>query len=126
MPAKKIINISASPITMQAELNDTKTAQLIWDSLPFNGKANTWGEEIYFGISLKTDEEKPQEVVQLGDLGYWVPGTAFCIFFGKTPVSRGDEIRPYSPVTVIGKLLGDPKVFKKVKDGTRILIEKVE
>jgi len=122
----KKIKITAIPISMLAELNETKTAKLIWDSLPINGKASTWGDEIYFGISLKAEDEKPQEVVQLGDLGYWVPGTAFCIFFGKTPSSRGDEIRPYSPVTVFGKLLGDPKEFKKVKDGTRIVIERVE
>lgn len=125
MPQRKI-RINASPISILAELNNTKTADLIWKALPINGKTNTWGEEIYFGIAIKAEDEKPQEVVQLGDLGYWVPGTAFCIFFGKTPSSRGDEIRPYSPVTVFGKLLGDPKELKQVKDGTRILIEKAE
>jgi len=125
MPGGKI-KITASPVSMEAELNETKIAQLIWNSLPINGKANTWGEEIFFGIAIKSEEENPQEVVQLGDLGYWVPGTAFCIFFGKTPSSRGDEIRPYSPVTIIGKLLGDPKEFLKVKDGTRVIIEKAE
>jgi hypothetical protein len=125
MPGKKI-KITASPVSMEAELNETKIAQLIWDSLPFNGKVSTWGEEIYFGIAIKAEEENPQEVVQLGNLGYWVPGTAFCIFFGKTPSSRGNEIRPYSPVTVIGKLLGNPKEFLKVNEGTRVIIEKAE
>ncbi|MFB3896868.1 MAG: cyclophilin-like fold protein [bacterium] len=122
--AGKKIKISAGHVFMLAELNDTKIAHLIWDALPFNGKANTWGEEIYFGINLKAENENPQEVVQLGDLGYWVPGTAFCIFFGKTPSSRKDEIRPYSPVTVFGKLIGDPKVFLNVPDGVRIVVEK--
>jgi uncharacterized protein len=119
------IKITVGPVSMLAELNETKIAKLIWDSLPYNGKVNTWGEEIYFGISLKVENENPQEVVQLGDLGYWAPGTAFCIFFGKTPSSRADEIRPYSPVTVFGKLLGDPKAFLKVQDGSRIVVEKV-
>ncbi|MDI6785006.1 MAG: cyclophilin-like fold protein [bacterium] len=125
MPAKRI-KISASPVSMEAELNETKIAESIWNSLPINGKVNTWGEEIYFGIAIKAEDELPQEVVQLGEIAYWVPGSAFCIFFGKTPSSRGDEIRPYSPVTVFGKLLGDPKEFKKVMEGTRILIEKAE
>lgn len=124
--AGKKIRINAKPVTMLAELNETKIAELIWNALPINGKVNTWGEEIYFGISIKAEDEKPQEVVQLGDLGFWVPGTAFCIFFGKTPSSRGDEIRPYSPVTVVGKLLGDPKELLKVTDGTRIILEKAE
>jgi uncharacterized protein len=119
------IKITVGAVSMLAELNETKIAKLIWDSLPFNGKVNTWGEEIYFGIDLKAENENPQEVVQLGDLGYWVPGKAFCIFFGQTPSSRKDEIRPYSPVTVFGKLIGDPKAFLKVPDGARIVVEKV-
>ncbi|MCX7918530.1 MAG: cyclophilin-like fold protein [bacterium] len=123
---RKKIKITAEPVSMLAELNETKTAELVWNALPITASANTWGEEIYFRIPVKTTDEKPQETVQLGDIGYWVPGNAFCIFFGKTPSSRGDEIRPYSPVTVIGKLLGDPKEFLKVKDGTNIIIEKAE
>ena len=89
------------------------------------GKGNLWGEEIYFSIPVKTGSEKgAREVVSAGELGYWPPGNAFCIFFGPTPASRGDEIRAASAVNIIGKVLSDPKVFLKVKDGAKITLEK--
>lgn len=121
----KRIRITAGPVTMEAELNDSQTAQLIWEALPIEARGNTWGDEIYFSIPVEADLENSQGVVELGDLAYWPPGTAFCIFFGPTPMSQGDEIRPASPVNVIGKLRGDPKAFKQVKSGTAIKIEQL-
>ena len=88
-------------MTIDAALNDTETAAMIWDALPIEASANTWGDEIYFGIPVSRQARKMgQEIVGLGELGYWPPGSAFCLFFGPTPMSRGDEIRPASPVTV--------------------------
>jgi uncharacterized protein len=118
----KKIQISVGAIEAEAELNDTRTAQAIWETLPIKGRANLWGDEIYFSIPLSLKLEAGQELVSIGDLGYWPDGNAFCIFFGPTPVSQGDEIRPASPVTVFGKVIGDAKVFKKVATGTRITI----
>ena len=120
---KKKIQIRAGNVAATAMLNDTDTAEAIWDALPIEAGANTWGDEIYFSIPVRLETERGQEVVELGDLGYWEPGSAFCIFFGLTPVSRGSEIRPASEVTVFGKVEGDPKVFKQVSSGTRIVIE---
>ena len=120
--AKKI-KIRVGEIEMEAELNDSQTAQAIRKALPIKASANTWGEEIYFSIPVKCEEEKAQEVVSLGDLGYWPPGTAFCIFFGRTPLSQGEEIRPAGPVNIVGKVLGDPKEFKKVRSGSPVTIE---
>jgi len=120
------IRITAGDVSVTASLNDSKTAEAIWNALPIEARANTWGEEIYFGIPVHLKEENAQAVVELGDLGYWPPGHAFCIFFGRTPVSQGNEIRPASPVNVFGKIEGDPTVFTKVRDGERIIIEKVE
>lgn len=109
-----------------AEFTDESpnTAQAIWDALPLEAKADTWGDEIYFSIPVEAEAENPKEVVGMGDLGYWPPGNAFCIFFGPTPMSRGDEIRPASPVNVFGKVEGDPRVFKSVASGDPIRIEK--
>jgi hypothetical protein len=111
---------------MEAVLTDENpdTAKKIWEALPIEARANTWGDEIYFGVPVDADPENPREVVELGDLGYWPPGNAFCIFFGRTPASRGDEIRPASAVNVFGKVEGDPKVFKMVRSGERVRIER--
>ena len=118
------INITAGSVTVSASLNDTETASMIWDALPIEASASTWGDEIYFGIPVAAGEEMGQEVVELGELGYWPPGSAFCMFFGPTPMSRGDEIRPARPVTVIGRMHGDVTVLKRVPAGAPVLIER--
>ena len=124
--AKRIRVTTPSTGEVYAELSDEspRTVQAIWAALPIEARANTWGDEIYFSIPIEVEAENPREVVELGDLGYWPPGSAFCIFFGPTPASRGAEIRPASPVNVFGRILGDPKVFKKVKGGERVHIER--
>src|SRR5919108_603325 len=113
----RAIRIIAGDLVAAAELNETKTATAIWTALPIEARGQTWGDEIYFGIGIRADAEAPQEVVALGDLGDWPPGSAFCIFFGPTPMSQGNEIRPASPVTVVGRVAGDATVFKKVTAG---------
>jgi len=121
----KKIRILVSDLKLEAEMNESKTSQLIWEALPIEAKANLWGEEIYFAIPVKTGlETGSREVVSVGELGYWPTGNAFCIFFGPTPASRGNEIRAASAVNIIGKVLGDPKVFLKVKEGVKITLEK--
>ena len=122
--SERAIKITAGSVTVSASLNVTDTAATIWDALPIEASASTWGDEIYFAIPVSAGEEMGQEVVELGDLGYWPPGSAFCMFFGPTPMSRGDEIRPASPVTVIGRMHGDPTVLKRVPSGAPVLIER--
>ena len=128
-PTEKVperrIRITAGQVSATAVLHLSPTADAIWSALPIEARANTWGDEIYFSIPVKAALEKDaQEVVQLGDLGYWPPGTAFCIFFGPTPTSHGDEIRPASAVNIVGKVQGDPKAFKQVASGAKIVIER--
>jgi len=124
---KKIKIVTEAAGTVEAEIiedRNPKTAYAVWSNLPIEAEVNTWGEEIYFSVPVRVGREKAQETVELGDLGYWPPGNAFCIFFGLTPASRRGEIRPASAVNVFGKILGDPKIFKKVKSGDKIRIEK--
>ena len=116
----KAIRISAGGVEVRAQLNESETARLIWEALPIEAPASTWGDEIYFEIPVACGEEDPREVVELGDLGYWPPGSAFCIFFGPTPASRGDEVRPASAVNIIGKVQGDAKVLKAVRSGETV------
>ncbi len=118
------IRIKAGNIEVTAELNETKTAGAIWDALPIKARANRWGDEIYFSIPVSQEAEDAQELVSLNDLGYWPPGTAFCLFFGPTPISKGQEIRPASPVNVFGKIIGDAKVLKQVASGVEVTVEK--
>ena len=118
----KKIQIKAGSIAVLAELNDTKTAQAIWRALPFKSHVNLWGEEIYFPIPLSLELEDGQEVVSIGDLGYWPEGNAFCIFFGPTPVSQVGEIRPASAVTVFGRITSDAAILKQVRSGTEITV----
>ena len=120
------LRITAGPVQLDAALNDTQTAQSVWAALPIAAAANTWGEEIYFGIPVNAALEQGREVVELGDLGYWPPGRAFCIFFGPTPASRGAEIRPASAVTIIGRVSGDATLFRPVRAGMTVTIERIE
>lgn len=122
----RTIRITAGGVAALADLNDTHTAQAIWEALPIRAQASTWGDEIYFEIPVRMGTEKGQAVVDMGDLGYWAPGRAFCVFFGLTPASRGEEIRPASPVTVVGRVRGDATVFRRVRDGEEILVERAE
>ena len=92
--------------------------------MPIKAHVNLWGEEIYFSIPVSLDLEAGKKLVSIGDLGYWPQGKAFCIFFGPTPISRGNKIRPASPVTVFGRVSGDATVFKQVASETEIIVER--
>jgi hypothetical protein len=118
------ITIRIGPLEMQAELNDTQTARQIAEALPIKARANTWGEEIYFSIPVQSDlEASACDVVEVGDLGYWPPGKAFCIFFGQTPMSKPGEIRPASAVNIIGRVKGDASLFKQVMGAREVMLE---
>lgn len=121
----KKIRIIADQVQMEAELNDSQTAALLWDKLPIKANVSTWGEEIYFAVPVKTDKENAVSVVEEGEIAYWPEGSSFCIFFGQTPMSTPTEIKPASPVNPLGRLLGDPKAWKAVKPGTDIMLEQV-
>ena len=112
-----MISIKAGTIQVRVELNNTRTARALLGILPVKATGNTWGDEIYFDVPLSVQIEDGREVVQMGDVAYWPDGPSLCLFFGRTPASRGDEIRAASPVTVLGRILGDPKVLKSVRSG---------
>lgn len=117
------LKITAGDVLLMATLNDSATAKAIVRALPIEAGANRWGEEVYFSIAVAVGEENPQEVVAVGDIAYWPPGRAFCIFFGPTPASTAGEIRPASPVNVVGRVVGDATLFRRVRDGDRVKIE---
>ena len=121
------IKIIAGNIIAEASLINTSTADAIWNVLPLESKCNLWGDEIYFTVPVSHKLEKEAcEIVEKGDLAYWPQGPAFCIFFGPTPISKGDEIRPASAVNVFGKVIGDPTIFKQVSSDAPVRVEKAE
>ena len=94
--------------------------------MPLNASFNTWGDEIYFTIPVETDlDETAREEVEIGDLGYWPTGKAFCIFFGPTPMSTEGKIIPASAVNIIGRIIGEAKLFKEVMNENRIIIDAI-
>jgi hypothetical protein len=123
----KEIIITAGSVSLPAELNDNPTARQVWDTLPIEGRANVWGDEIYFEIPVRTAQEPDARAdVEVGELGYWPPGNAFCIFFGPTPVSTGERPRAASPVSILGRVLGDATLFREVQGGSLVRITRQE
>lgn len=118
------IRITVGEVALEADLNDTATAAKIGEALPIRTSFNTWGDEIYFSIPVDSElDDSAQEVVEIGDLGYWPPGNAFCIFFGLTPVSEPGRIMPASAVNVIGKVVGDATLFKQAMRAREVVLE---
>ncbi|MEN3185099.1 MAG: cyclophilin-like fold protein [Atribacterota bacterium] len=114
-----------SGVTVEAELKESQLAQSVLAILPFEGRVNTWGKEIYFPIPLQSDMIFPQGLVRKGDIGYWPEGACLCLFFGPTPASlSAEEIRPASDVEVVGQLLGEVDVLEQISSGSVVKIVK--
>lgn len=119
------LRMTIGSVTLDAELFDTPTADAIWNALPFASKAQTWGEEVYFStpVSVKREADA-RDVVQAGELAFWIEGDSIAVGFGRTPISRGDEIRLAARTNIWGRALGDVKQLKSVKAGAAIKLEK--
>jgi len=121
------IEIKFEHLSFHAELNDSPTSNELWKHLPLESQVNTWGEEIYFKIPLYMPQEPDaHEIVAIGELGYWPVGQAFCIFFGPTPVSTDERPRAYSPVNILGKIMGDCEQLKSIQNLEKVRLERLE
>lgn len=126
MSSDRQVQITAGDVTVIATLNDSPTADAVWEALPINARAQTWGDEIYFGIPVEAEnDDYAEETVEMGAVGFWPPGSALCLFFGPTPMSASGEIRPASAVNVLGAIDGDAAVLKSVPGGAAITVERV-
>jgi uncharacterized protein len=124
--SKRQIKMTIGSVVLEAELLDTPTAEAIWNALPFTSKANTWGEEVYFSTPVHVKRESDaRDVVQPGELAFWIEGDSIAIGFGRTPISQGNEIRLAAKTNIWGKAKGDVKQLKSVKSGAAIKVEKV-
>jgi hypothetical protein len=123
--AMRQIKMTIGSVVLEADLLETPTAEAIWNALPFTSRANTWGEEVYFSTPVTVKRESDaRDVVLPGELAFWVEGDSIAIGFGRTPVSRGDEIRLAARTNIWGKALGDVKLLKSVTSGAPIKVEK--
>jgi hypothetical protein len=93
-----------------------RTVDAISRFLPIEGRAAVWQSGVYFEVPLRMGVEKPKERVKKGDIAYWPLGSAFCIFFG--------DMRPHSPVNLMGYVKENIDVFSEVKSGAKIRVEK--
>lgn len=118
------VKIKTDKFEFKAELNESETAKAIYESLPIKAKGFRWGGEIYFSTSVHVEYENPKEIANKGDLAFWPQGNAFCIFFGKTPASLENEIRPASAVNIFGKIISPLDNLNLVKDGETITVER--
>jgi hypothetical protein len=129
MKKKILVRITESE-NIIIELDDTnspKTYTSFLKSLPFSVTAHIWGEEIYTDESPITQpEENAKDLVNLNDVAYWPSGKAICLFFGPTPIGKKGEIKPYSPVNVIGKIINpDKNILSKMNEGTKIIFNEI-
>ncbi|MBM3706952.1 MAG: hypothetical protein FJW69_01215 [Actinobacteria bacterium] len=123
---KREISLKTKKFLIRLALNETKTAESIIKNLPFKSRVNTWGKEIYFTIPVSAKLEKGVEIVEVGTVAYWPPGSALCIFFGKTPASVGEKPQAVSPVTIIGSIkdIKDIENLKQINNGEEIEVNK--
>lgn len=123
MPTEIVVIVE--DLRLHGFLGDSPTAQALAAALPLTARAHRWGEEIYFTVPVAADlDDTARTVVQVGDLGYWPTGKAFCIFFGLTPTSVPGEIRPASAVNLVGRLTDDPGCLTTVAEGAPVRVEK--
>ena len=120
------IRIRVGGVEATAHMLDTPTADAIWEALPLSFRVSTWGKELYGSIPVQAEQETDaSDLVQRGDLAYWPPGNAFCIFFGPTPASQGDEARAASEVNVFGRVEGDHSQFEQIEGSAAIEVEAI-
>lgn len=118
------IVIECGDIRVAAELNDGETSREIVSKLPIEGSVNRWGEEIYFSIPVSRGlEDGARADMEVGEIGYWPAGEAFCVFFGPTPASSGDKPVAASEVTVLGKTADDARALSATKNGDKVTIK---
>ncbi len=111
---RREVTVRVGELEVKAWFDETDTATKVFDVLPITANVNVWGDEIYFTIPVETGLEDAREIVNIGDIAYWPQGNALCVFLGRTPISEADEIRPISPVNVIGGIEGDGGLFQKL------------
>ena len=128
MKKKISIKFTDSGKTAYVELDDSqspKTVKAILDNLPIEVKINRWGDELYTDKTpIVAEEENAQSVVRPLDVAYWPEGNALCLFYGSTPITKSpDKILPYSPVSIVGRIINKDDNLDEFKDHSSVVIK---
>ncbi len=120
------IRIKINGISLEGQLNDSPPARAIAERLPVELIMSRWGDEYYgdLGEALGEFPGEQKELMEVGELAYWEPGNALCLFFGPTPASEGDEPRAASPVHPVGKVEGDWESLKALGAQVQARVER--
>ena len=107
-----------------ARLNDSPAAKQLLDALPMKLRMSRWGEEYYgdCGLAVELDDSAP-EIVEVGEIAYWPPGSALCFFFGPTPASTDARPRAASAVAPLGRFSGSVEALKSFGSSIEVQIE---
>ncbi|UGA57676.1 cyclophilin-like fold protein [Vibrio sp. VB16] len=116
-----VVEVKIGSIMLDIELNDSETAEKLLSELPIRSRAKRWGDEIYFTTPVEIDvASDAKETVEVGDVAFWPPDRALCLFFGPTPCSSNGEPQAASAVNLVGKLLGDVSLLSRVTDNCQV------
>ena len=119
------INLKFSSFDIIIKLRSTPTANAIKSILPCKSIIQTWGEEIYFEIPTQKDlslDNTAKDVINLGEIAYWIEGKCIAIGYGRTPISHNNEIRLAAKTNIWGDAKLNIKKLKNVKDGDEVII----
>ncbi|MGR3319904.1 MAG: cyclophilin-like family protein [Candidatus Anammoxibacter sp.] len=123
---KRKIKIAFSSCELEVELLNTPTANEIFRNTPFESEAKTWGEEVYFSTPVHVAKEADaRDIVEPGELAFWVEGDSIAIGFGQTPISHGNEIRLAAKTNIWARTTCDVKQLCSVKDGETVKVEQI-
>jgi uncharacterized protein len=117
--------VSMGEVKLVIALNESPTAKALIAALPFDSKAQTWGEEVYFSTPVSAKREvDAKQVVEPGTACFWCDGDAIALPFGRTPISTDQRPKLASPCNIIGRVEGDPKALARVKAGDKIHVSR--
>lgn len=122
-----IIQIDIDTVSLRLKCLETPTARAIQECLPFESEARTWGQEVYFSAPVSSAlEANARDVVEAGEIAFWVEGQCIAIGFGKTPISGDGEIRLAARTNIWAEAIDDVSVLKTVKDGAKVTVSRIE
>ena len=120
------VRITVGSVQLDAELKSTKTAREVYAALPVESPVNLWGEEFYFKLAgVKDYRETATSQVKVGDVAFWGAGQVVAIFFGRTPMSMGQDPVPADRVNIIGRIIGDASMLRHAMDAPTIRIDRI-